>query len=273
MADNKKSAYGTASSDTSFRRTWDHDEYAAKAAARAAREREESKARYEAKISGKKYHPPPPPASLAPSDKGKGKGNNDSKPPAPRASGDDVKPGGDDEKNGSFTDARAARLNVSAQVGKTQMLSAAQAGVGKRGRGAGFYCEACDLTFKDNLQWVEHLNSKGHLVQTGQSGEVRRVGVEEVRKRLAELKKRRDDLAREREGEGVELGERLRIRKEKDDEEREEKRRIRREKRRAGGAGNEGGVKMEKGEDGEQGDEEMMKLMGFGGVGSTRVPA
>jgi hypothetical protein len=26
---------------------------------------------------------------------------------------------------------------------------------GMGGRGAGFWCEACDLTFKDNLQWVE----------------------------------------------------------------------------------------------------------------------
>ncbi|KAI9756441.1 MAG: Mitochondrial translocator assembly and maintenance protein 41 [Chaenotheca gracillima] len=265
MEDSKKSAYGTASSDTSFRRTWDREEYAAKAAAREAREREEGKARYEAKLAGKKYHAPPPSSSSS----------RDVKPRT--GSGAEIKDEKKDFKSNfggaaggedGYTDARAARLNVSSQVGKTQMLSAAQAGVGKRGRGAGFYCDACDLTFKDNLQWVEHLNSKGHMVQTGQSGEVRRVGVEEVKQRLAMLKQRRDQLAKEREGDGVDLSERLRVRKIKEEEEREEKRIKRRDKRRAAAAGaGQDAVKLED----QDADTEMMEKMGFGGFGTTKV--
>ena len=109
------------------------------------------------------------------------------------------------------------------------MLVPAGAATGKRGRGAGFYCAECDLTFKDNLQFVDHLNSRQHLVNTGQSGEVRRATLEEVRERLDWLKRRREE---EKEGEVVELGKRLEVRMGEDEREREERRRKRNEKRR-----------------------------------------
>ena len=121
-------------------------------------------------------------------------------------------------------------------MGKTSLVPAGAA-TGKRGRGAGFYCGDCDLTFKDNLQFVDHLNSRQHLVATGQSGEVKRATVEEVRERLDWLARRRRE---EREGVGneVDLERRLEVRKEEEDREREEKRRKRNEKRRK----TEGGV-------------------------------
>lgn len=191
--DNKKNAYGSATSDTSFRKTWDRAEYAAKAASHEAHEKEESKARYEAKLAGKKYI------------------RRASTPP--------------DAKE---TEARKARLDVGAQVGKVSLVPATAA-VGKRGRGAGFYCESCDLTFKDNLQFVEHLNSRQHLVAVGQTGEVHRASVEEVRERLRWLARKRRE---EREMEVVELGPRLAKRVEDEEREREEKRRKRNEKRR-----------------------------------------
>lgn len=58
MADKKGSAYGAPATDTDFRKTYDLDEYAAKAQKREAEEREERKARWEAKMAGKKYHKP-----------------------------------------------------------------------------------------------------------------------------------------------------------------------------------------------------------------------
>ncbi|KAL8999408.1 MAG: hypothetical protein Q9169_001722 [Polycauliona sp. 2 TL-2023] len=188
-------------SDTSFRKTWDRTEYALKAAERESHNKEESKARAEAKAQGKKYYP------------------RASTPP--------------DAKE---TVSRAGRLDVSANVGKT-MLVPAGASTGKRGRGAGFYCQDCDLTFKDNLQFVDHLNSKQHLSNTGQSGEVKRATVEEVRERLEWLvrKKREEAEAVEK---VVDLGERIEKREEELEREREEKRRKRREKRRK----TEGGV-------------------------------
>ncbi|KZF25166.1 hypothetical protein L228DRAFT_236288 [Xylona heveae TC161] len=196
MADRKapSSAYGAGpAGDTDFRKTWNRDEYAAKAAAREAKVKEEGKARYEAKLAGKKYIP------------------RAATPP--------------DAKE---TQSRAERLNVSANVGKT-MLVPAGAGIGKRGRGAGFYCPDCDLTFKDNLQFVDHLNSRQHLANTGQSGEVRKATLEDVRERLAWLKRKREE---EKKDEVIDLKTRLETRQQQDEREREERRRKRRERRR-----------------------------------------
>ncbi|KAL3445315.1 hypothetical protein BJX65DRAFT_147944 [Aspergillus insuetus] len=195
----KQSAYGTPTSDTFGGKSWDREEYAQKAKEDEAKRREEGKARYEAKLLGKKWHAPVDYGSL------------------------------------EATTSRKARLDVASMVGKTTIVSAANA-VGKRGRGAGFYCSDCDLTFKDNLQLVEHLNSKQHLIATGQSGEVTRATVEDVRQRLrmlAHQKRLREE--EERRAWQLDLGERLKEREEQISKEREEKRRKRNEKRRKGG--------------------------------------
>jgi U4/U6.U5 tri-snRNP component SNU23 len=197
------------SSDTSFRRTWDREAYAEKAAADATKSKAESKSRYEAKLAGKKYHAPVDYGSL------------------------------------EQTSSRAQRLDVASLVGKTTIVPASAA-VGKRGRGAGFYCPDCDLTYKDNMQLVEHLNSKQHLIAIGQSGEVVRAGVEEVRERLKWLAhKKREQEEEERKAGQMDLEERLKTREEEEAKEREERRRKRNEKRRRTGKGEEGEVKRE----------------------------
>lgn len=194
MAERQAGAYGTSNGgDTAFRKTWDLDEYAAKAAERDQKIKEEGKARHEAALAGKKYI------------------RRASTPPDARD-----------------TEARKARLNVADQVGKTSMVPAG-AGQGKRGKGAGFYCDACDLTFKDNLQFVEHLNSKQHLVATGESGEVRRATLEDVKERFEWLKRKRDEEAAR---DATDLGTRIENAREVEEREREEKRRKRNEKRR-----------------------------------------
>ena len=204
MADKKPAA--TPSSDTSFGKTWNREEYAQKAAADETRRKEEGKARYEAKLLGKKWHAPVDYSTL------------------------------------EATSSRKNRLDVASMVGKTTIVPSGSA-VGKRGRGAGFYCADCDLTFKDNLQLVEHFNSKQHLIATGQSGKVVQAGVEDVRLRLRMLAHQK--RAREEEDRKVwqlDLGERLKEREEQDAKEREEKRRKRNEKRRKGG---DNGIKQE----------------------------
>jgi U4/U6.U5 tri-snRNP component SNU23 len=206
MAD-RKSAYGAPASDTDFRRTWDKAEYEAKAKKDADERKEEAKARYEAKLEGKKWHKPVDFSAL------------------------------------DSTSARGSRLDVASMVGKSTLVPAG-AGVGKRGKGAGFYCEACDLTYKDNVQYIEHLNSKQHLINTGQSGEVKRATLKDVKERLEMLKARK----RAQEEEDRRLGEvdihaRIQKAEEIDAAEREEKRRKRNEKRRKGNGEN--GIKRE----------------------------
>ncbi|KAH8699113.1 hypothetical protein BGW36DRAFT_377307 [Talaromyces proteolyticus] len=195
--DTKRSAYGTASSDTDFRKTWDREEYAKKAKADEAKQREEAKARYEAKLAGKKWHAPVDYSTL------------------------------------ETTSSRTRRLDVASMVGKTTMVPAGAA-TGKRGRGAGFYCSDCDLTFKDNIQFVEHLNSKQHLVAIGESGEVKRATVEDVRNRLRWLAhKKREKEEEDRKALNLDLDSRLRDREVEEAKEREERRAKRRQKRRA----------------------------------------
>ncbi|KAK3117026.1 U4/U6.U5 snRNP associated protein [Teratosphaeriaceae sp. CCFEE 6253] len=200
MADRKPAPASKGASDTTHRRTWDRSDYAARAADREATLKEEGKARYEAKLEGKTYYRP---STVAAED------THD-------------------------TEARRARLNVAEHIGK-QTIVIAGGTQGKKGKSAGFYCEVCDLTYKDNLQFVEHLNSRQHLVGSGESGEVRRATLEEVRARFDMLIARRNE---EKEREVVDLGSRIGIATEVAEREREEKRRLRREKRRK----TEGGV-------------------------------
>lgn len=180
----RQGAYGAAgASDTDFRKKYDRAEYAQKAAERETAEKEERKARYEAKLAGKKYYAP--------------------------LTGEET-----------LTEARANRLDVASNVGKTTLIPAG-ASMGKRGRGAGFYCEACDLTFKDNRQWVDHENSMQHLRAIGQTGEVRRATADDVHERIEKLWA---EVEESKKGDGKTLQERLEVRREDEEKEREERR-------------------------------------------------
>ncbi|KAI0452004.1 hypothetical protein F5B21DRAFT_355128 [Xylaria acuta] len=231
----KGSAYGTPATDTSFRRTYDLDEYAEKARVRENAEREEAKARYEAKLAGKKYYKP---------------------------------------MTGEETHTRARRdvLDLEANVGKT-MLVPAGAGQGKRGRGAGFYCAACDLTFKDNIQWVEHINSMQHLRNIGETGEVKKASAEDVRRRIDEVWERLQEQKRDA---TTTLKERLEIREEEEAKEKEARRLKRQEDLARKKAEKETAekVKVEYGDDvrieGEHDEDDMMAAMGITGFGTSR---
>lgn len=45
-----------------------------------------------------------------------------------------------------------------------RMLTAAISSY-KKGKQFGFYCDLCDLTFKDTLQYIDHLNHKSHQIK------------------------------------------------------------------------------------------------------------
>ncbi|KAA8913281.1 hypothetical protein FN846DRAFT_902974 [Sphaerosporella brunnea] len=235
MAEKKTSS--APGGDTGFRRQWDREEYAAKAREREAKERAEGKLRAEAKAAGKKYY-------------------------APVA--DDAE----------MISARRERINFEENLNKSQLVPGSAA-VGKRGKGAGFYCEACDLTYKDSLQWVDHLNSKQHLVATGKTAEVERATLEDVLKRLEWLKRQREQREK---GEHWDLRKRLEERQRLEEEERIRKREKRKEakkRKRAVEIKKEEGATAaaEQAEDVEMDDDAAMmaRMMGFsGGFGSTK---
>ncbi|KAL5601042.1 hypothetical protein BROUX41_005871 [Berkeleyomyces rouxiae] len=229
------SAYGTPAGDTDFRKNWDLDEYAEKAKVREAAEREEAKARYEAKLAGKKYYKAP-------------------------------------TGNETLTEARRTVLDVSAMVGKT-MLVPAGAGVGKKGRGAGFYCEACDLTFKDNKSLVDHMNTPQHLMNTGQTSEVKRATAEEVHGRILMWVEKKEALKREQ---ALTLDSRLAMRQEEREKEALERRKRRHDEaqRKRAKKTEEAATKVDYGEDvrieGEHDEDDMMAQMGISGFGSSK---
>lgn len=229
MADSQKgSAYGAPASDTDFRKTYDLDEYAARAKDREDKEKEERKARYEAKLAGKKYYKP--------------------------LTGEET-----------LTSARREVLNFASRVGQTSIVPA-------DGR-AGFPCAACNRTFKDNKQYVEHLNTKQHLMNAGQLAEVQRATVEDVRARIEFYVRKKEELEKDQ---ATSLQERLKVREEEDEKEREEKREKRREEAERKRLKREETEKMktEYDEDlrieGEHDEDDMMAAMGITGFGSSR---
>jgi U4/U6.U5 tri-snRNP component SNU23 len=196
MADKKAGAYGAkpGGGDTDFRKTYDREEYAQKAKDREAREREEGKARYQAKLEGKKYH------------------KRASTPEEVRMS-----------------TARDGRLDVASRIGTTQLVKGGATG---RFSGLGWVCETCEgqPSFMNNIEYLEHCQSTRHLRSLGTSFAVERADLEMVRERLRWLSRKRKEAMKP---EILDLDQRLDERRAEEEKEREEKRRKRNEKRRS----------------------------------------
>lgn len=62
-----------------------------------------------------------------------------------------------------YTDHRSLMEN--AMKGLNKKVLATGISSFKKGRQFGFYCELCNLTFKDNLQFIDHLNHKAHQMK------------------------------------------------------------------------------------------------------------
>lgn len=228
-----------ASGDTSFRKTWNREEYAAKAAEREFRERAEAKARYEAKAAGKKYIPVK---------------NEDEALP------DDAR----------MIEARRERINLEENLNKTTLVPAGASG-GKRGKGAGYYCEACDLNFKNSLEWVEHLNSKQHLSNTGQSNMVETATLAQVQERLRWLKAKK---AEKDKAEEFDLQKRLDERAKVEEEERilkKEKKKVKKEELNKKKEAEKQALNSTADVDMDDDAAAMARMMGFGGFGTTKV--
>jgi U4/U6.U5 tri-snRNP component SNU23 len=148
--------------------------------------------------------------------------------------------------------ARSERLDIYEGLNQVTLVPG-RAATGKRGRGAGFYCQICDLTFKDSLDYTDHLNSKQHLYASGQKETVSRATLQDVRDRLEYLRQNRTQKK-------VEFDVRKRIEEMREREER--KREERRERRRK---------HKEKVEGSQANDNDMMSTMGFSGFGSTKM--
>ncbi|KAK9332841.1 hypothetical protein V1520DRAFT_333650 [Lipomyces starkeyi] len=160
---------------------------------------------------------------------------------------------------------RRQRLNLDQDLNKVTLVPAGASAVGKRGRGAGFYCEACDLTYKDSLQWVDHLNSKQHLRATGQTETQERATLEAVRVRLEWLRQKRDEA---NQGQMYDIKKRIGERQRIEEEERRIRREKRMQKKRERKAQARESILSEEDDEDRRRMEEMMGIRGFG---STKV--
>jgi U4/U6.U5 tri-snRNP component SNU23 len=88
---------------------------------------------------------------------------------------------------------RERDLELSKNEGKTLIVENTSSG-GVRKGGAGFHCETCNRTFKDSIAYLDHVNGRLHLRKIGQTTQVARSTLDQVRARLVywqeELKQR-----------------------------------------------------------------------------------
>ncbi|KAJ3011346.1 zinc finger, matrin-type 2 [Thoreauomyces humboldtii] len=154
--------------------------------------------------------------------------------------------------------ARNSAVDLTYNLNKTQIVQS------NDNQQPGFYCKECDCTLKDSVSYLDHINGARHQKNLGMSMKVERSSVDQVRARLANLKRKTDV---------VELDFDARVEKAKAEEE-EEKRAKRREKKEKKRKHQHKERPTE-----EEGDDtpvyvteetDMATLMGFGGFGSGK---
>ncbi|KAJ1969653.1 U4/U6.U5 snRNP associated protein, partial [Dimargaris verticillata] len=144
--------------DTSFRRTWDRDEYERRARERNRQEREQDEDEDRRRKGLKPLH-------------------------RDRS----VQPSRD------LLQARTEKVNLTLTLGKTQVVQTS----GSAAKQPGFYCKVCDCVVKDSIAYLDHINGKKHQRNLGMSMHVERSTLEQVKARIAMLKERKRQSKKE----------------------------------------------------------------------------
>ncbi|KAI9599145.1 hypothetical protein BDF19DRAFT_419448 [Syncephalis fuscata] len=166
------------------------------------------------------------------------------------------------------------QLNLDARVGKTQIAVSASVDDNEDGtpsaksgggqRQPGFYCEACDCTLKDSISYLDHINGKKHQISIGQIMGVERSTLEQVRARLAALKRKKAQPKKD-----YNLDEQIALQRQKKEDERQQKKLKQQEKKQK--------LEEERQTQEQQTIEEMggvdtdmASMMGFAGFGTSK---
>ncbi|VVT53089.1 uncharacterized protein SAPINGB_P003398 [Magnusiomyces paraingens] len=173
----------------------------------------------------------------------------------------------DDPMQSAIAPPRGDTIDFYQDLNKVTLVSGTSA-VGKRGKGVGFYCEACNLTFKDSIQWIDHINSKQHLYNTTGSTDLdatnAKITVEDVKARLKYLKEKQERDLKES-GMEFNLEQRIAQRQKFEQEEADRKRKKRIEKKKR-----QRESKKRKRDEPASEPNDMQAMMGFSGFGSTK---
>jgi len=75
-------------------------------------------------------------------------------------------------------------LQLDKHLGQTRMVENVVGGGAGGARGPGFFCELCNRMCKDSVGYLDHINGRMHLRRLGQSTQVERSTLEQVRERI-----------------------------------------------------------------------------------------
>ncbi|KAJ1902565.1 U4/U6.U5 snRNP associated protein, partial [Coemansia sp. IMI 209127] len=76
-------------------------------------------------------------------------------------------------------------INLEGMVGKTQVVQASVAASGQ----PGFYCKVCDVTVKDSMSYLDHINGRNHQRMLNRSMKVAAETIDDVLAKLEDLRK------------------------------------------------------------------------------------
>ncbi|KAI9500742.1 hypothetical protein BX070DRAFT_229777 [Coemansia spiralis] len=99
----------------------------------------------------------------------------------------------DEERRRKGLKPRVHAKEASRMVGKTQVVQSSSAASGQ----PGFYCKVCDITVKDSMSYLDHINGKNHQRMLNRSMKVAAETVADVIAKLQSLReaKRRQQMA------------------------------------------------------------------------------
>ncbi|KIJ67609.1 hypothetical protein HYDPIDRAFT_108473 [Hydnomerulius pinastri MD-312] len=152
---------------------------------------------------------------------------------------------------------REGSLELDKNLNKTMVVQ----NPGGRGPGQpGFYCEACNRTYKDSTGYLDHINGRAHLRKLGQTTRVERSTLAQVRARIAYLREKTKEASNAK---SFDFDKRLAEVKASEAARREEKKAQKQAQK------EQARLALAK-ESAMDVDNDMAKLMGFGGFGSTK---
>ncbi|KAJ2520323.1 U4/U6.U5 snRNP associated protein [Coemansia sp. RSA 2049] len=96
-----------------------------------------------------------------------------------------IRESGSKRESRELLQAHKGAINLEGMVGKVQVVQASSAASGQ----PGFYCKVCDVTVKDSMSYLDHINGKNHQRMLNRSMKVATETVGDVLRKLGELRK------------------------------------------------------------------------------------
>uniref|UniRef100_A0A7S0S4L1 U1-type domain-containing protein n=1 Tax=Chlamydomonas leiostraca TaxID=1034604 RepID=A0A7S0S4L1_9CHLO len=154
---------------------------------------------------------------------------------------------------------RDYQIDLAARLGKTQVVGLNM----PLSQQAGYYCSVCDCILRDSQSYLDHINGKWHNRALGMTMRVERSTVDQVRKKLEEVKEAKKAGNKDEDYLPDGIDKRILEAQQAEEREREERKQRKLEKKAKE-------REKEREEEADGMDPDMMALMGFGGFGGGK---